>query len=214
VRRRRTAAGPLAVLLVLVGLFATGLGLGLGTGPLSFDGVTGWFAGLADLTDEPANASGPLEPSPPTRIRIPALKVRADVHRVGRAADGTIAVPPLSRHDEAGWYERGPTPGQAGPAVIVGHVDSRDGPAVFHDLRQLRRGDRIEVTRRDRRVAVFAVASVERVDKDRFPADRVHGDFRRPGLRLITCGGRWLGQGRGYADNVIVYATLVETRRA
>jgi hypothetical protein len=63
-------------------------------------------------------------------------------------------------------------------------------------------------------VAVFKVTTVERFDKDRLPGDRVYGDYRRPGLRLITCGGRWLGKGRGYADNVIVFATLVETRRA
>jgi hypothetical protein len=198
----------MAVFLVLVGLFATGAGLGQATGPLSW---SGWF-GAGD--DPPARAFPVLEPSPPIRIRIPSIEVRAAVHRVGVAADGSIAVPPVQRHNEAGWYERGPSPGQFGPAIIVGHVDSRTGPSVFHDLGRLRKGATVEVTREDRRVAVFEVGSVERFGKGRLPADRVYGDYRRPGLRLITCGGRWLGSGNGYADNVIVFATLVDTRRA
>ena len=134
------------------------------------------------------------------------------MHGSGIAADGTIAVPDAARAQEAGWYDQGPTPGQYGPAVIVGHVDTTTGPAVFHDLEELRAGDRIEVTRADRSVAVFEVNSVERYDKDRLPVDEVYGDFSRPNLRLITCGGRWVGGETGYADNVVVFASLVQGR--
>lgn len=203
---RRTVSGPLAIVLVFVGLFATGAGLGLSTGPLTWPD---WFG-----DDAPPRAFPVLEPSPPLRIRIPSLKVRAPVHRVGLAADGSIAVPPIAKHNEAGWYSGGPTPGQFGPAILVGHADTRTGPSIFHGIGGLRRGAAIEVTRQDRRVAIFEVSSVERFDKDRLPADRVYGDYRRPGLRLITCGGRWVGSSIGYADNVIVFATLVDTRRA
>jgi hypothetical protein len=63
-------------------------------------------------------------------------------------------------------------------------------------------------------VAVFEVSSVERFGKSALPADRVYGDYCRPSLRLITCGGRWLGESRGYADNVIVFAVLVSVRPA
>ncbi|HYN96395.1 MAG TPA: class F sortase [Pilimelia sp.] len=205
--RRPGWSGPLAVVLVFAGLFATGAGLGLSASPLSWPD---WFAD----NEPPPRAFPVLEPSPPTRLRIPALKVRAKIHGLGLAGDGTIAVPPLSRHEEAGWYSGGPSPGQFGPAIIVGHADTRDGPSVFHSLRKLRPGQTVEVTRRDRRVAVFRVNSVERFNKSRVPADRVYGDYRRPGLRLITCGGRWLGSGPGYADNVVVFASLVEARGA
>jgi hypothetical protein len=211
-RGARPFGGPAAVFLVLIGLFVTGCGLGLTTGPLSLPdfGLDGFGF------DEPAEAGGAeaLGASPPIRIRIPSIEVRAPVHRVGLAADGSIGVPPVEKHDETGWYERGPAPGQLGPAIIVGHVDTRGGPSVFHDLPRLRKGSRIEVTRKDRRVAVFEVTSVERFNKARLPADRVYGDYQRPGLRLITCGGRWLGSSRGYADNVIVFASLVDTHRA
>ncbi|WP_247684166.1 class F sortase [Micromonospora sp. D93] len=153
-----------------------------------------------------------LPASHPTSLAIEKIDLRAPVHDVGIAPDGTIAVPDAARAQEAGWYDQGPTPGQYGPAVIVGHVDTTSGPAVFHKIRELRSGDEIEVTRTDQRVAIFEVNSVEKFDKDRLPVDEVYGDFSRPSLRLITCGGQWVGGETGYADNVVVFASLVKAR--
>ncbi|MEO3744603.1 class F sortase [Plantactinospora sp. B5E13] len=203
-RQRRSTVGPLAVILVLVGVFATGAGLGR-----SADGPWWW---LNSGSKAPPYEFPVLEPSRPVRLEIPSIKVEAPVHRVGLAEDGTIAVPDLDRHNEAGWYDRGPTPGQFGPAIIVGHADTRTGPSVFHDLAKLRAGARIEVVRQDRSVAIFEVNSVERFDKDALPAERVYGDYQRPWLRLITCGGRWVGGSTGYADNIVVFASLVDSR--
>ncbi|GGS04266.1 hypothetical protein GCM10010169_56240 [Micromonospora fulviviridis] len=154
-----------------------------------------------------------LSGSPPTDLTISKIDLRAPVHRVGIAPDGSIAVPDVGRAGEVGWYDQGPTPGQYGPAVIVGHVDTTTGPAVFHDLKNLDDGDRIEVTRQDRSVAVFEVTSIERYGKERLPVREVYGDFSRPNLRLITCGGRWVGGETGYADNLVVYASLVKARQ-
>jgi hypothetical protein len=192
---------------VLAGLFVLGIGLGQQHG-FSF----------ADMF-KPAAKAPPgefpvLDPSPPMRISIPAIDVAASVHAVGRAPDGTIATPSLNLKNEAGWYREGPSPGQYGPAIIVGHVDTKDKPAVFHRLRELVPGQRIEIVRRDRTVAVFEVGSVEQFGKQMLPAARVFQDFSRPGLRLITCGGNWIGGSTGYADNVIVFASLIETRNA
>jgi hypothetical protein len=189
-RRRSRLRTPLVALLVLTGLFLAGFGLGQLTGTI------------------PLPPSPALEPSWPVRISIPAIGVRAPVRRVGLAADGTVATPPPNRRNEAGWYDRGPTPGQFGPAIIVGHLDTRDGPAVFHRLSTLRPGQLVEVTRRDRRVVVFTVDSVETFDKARLPVERIYRDFSRPGLRLITCGGRWVGGDTGYADNVVIFASI------
>ncbi|MGW5671766.1 class F sortase, partial [Micromonospora sp. NPDC003776] len=166
------------------------------------------FAGLRT----PPKKFPVLAASAPTDISIGKLGLRAPVHRVGLASDGTIAVPELARAGEAGWYDRGPTPGQYGPAVIVGHVDTTTGPAVFHDLRKLDDGDRVEITREDHSVAIFEVTSVQRYGKEKLPVDEIFGDFSRPNLRLITCGGRWVGGETGYADNLVVYAQLVEAR--
>jgi len=208
---RRTAArpprswtGPLAVVLVLIGVFATGAGLGQ-----SASWPWSWLSGG---NREPPRDFPVLAPSRPVRLAIPSIGVRAPVHRVGLADDGSIAVPALDRHNEAGWYERGPTPGQFGPAIVVGHADTRTGPSVFHDLVKLRPGARIEVTRQDRSVAIFEVNSVEHFDKAGLPAERVYGDYHRPALRLITCGGEWLGGSIGYSDNVVAFASLVDSR--
>jgi hypothetical protein len=203
--RQSGVTGLMAVALFLVGVFSVGAGLGQATGALP------WLD-FARRDAPPARPFPVLDPSPPVRLAIPSLDVRVPVFAVGLARDGSIAAPPAERHREAGWYEGGPTPGQYGPAIIVGHVDARNGPSIFHDLAGIRAGATIEVTRRDRTVAVFEVGSVERFGKSALPADRVYGDYSRPALRLITCGGRWLSGGRGYADNVVVFATLVGSR--
>jgi len=195
--------GLLAVLFFAVGAFATVAGLGE-------SGV--WRDLLAGADKPPPREFPVLESSRPTRIAIPSIDVRVPVYGVGLADDGSIAVPPLHRQHEAGWYDRGPTPGEFGPAIIVGHIDSASGPSVFYSLPKLRPGARIEVTRRDRSVAIFEVNSVEHFDKARLPVERVYGDYTRPSLRLITCGGEFLGGGAGYADNVVVFASLVGAR--
>ncbi|SCL32836.1 Sortase family protein [Micromonospora nigra] len=211
--RRRREGGrspwsvPLAVLLVLVGVFATGAGLGRSVGPLDWAASGGHRAQTGG-----SGGAGTMAASRPVSLAVPAIDVRAPVAPVGQARDGSIAVPPLERHHETGWYDRGPTPGEPGWAVIVGHVDTRSGPSVFHDLGRLRPGDPIEVTRADGSVVVFSVDSVEHFPKDRLPAERVYGDEGPPGLRLITCGGDWVGGGTGYADNVIAFASLLSSR--
>ncbi len=201
---RRPWSIPLAVVLVLVGVFATGAGLGRTVGPLDW-ATTG--------ADRPAQERAGLTASRPVRLAVPAIEISAPVEPVGQARDGTIAVPPLERADETGWYDRGPTPGEPGAAVIVGHVDTKRGPSVFYDLHKLRPGDPIEVTRADGSVVEFRVDSVENFPKDRLPADRVYGDDGKPTLALITCGGDWVGGRTGYADNVIAFATMTTSRK-
>ena len=104
--------------------------------------------------------------------------------------------------------------GASGPAIIVGHVDTKTGPSIFHDVTKLRPGARVEVSRRDRSVAVFEVNSVEHFNKARLPVSRVYADYSRPGLRLITCGGQFKGGSIGYADNIVVFASLVAAHAA
>jgi len=192
----------MAAVLVFVGLFALGAGLGAATG---FD-----LSALFQGPDKPPPRAFPvLDPSEPRRLTIPSIGVKASILQVGRARDGSVDVPPLTRHNEAGWFGQGPTPGQFGPALIVGHADTRRGPSVFYNLGKLKPGQKIEVLRADDSVAVFQINSVERFSKQKLPIKRVYGDYSRPSLRLMTCGGRWLGGERGYSDNVVVFASLV-----
>jgi sortase (surface protein transpeptidase) len=153
-----------------------------------------------------------LDRSLPVRVSIPSIGVRAPLARLGLVAGGEVQVPPADRPGEAGWYEGGPTPGERGAAVILGHVDSAKGAAVFYDLGRLRPGHRVEVSRADGRVAEFTVESVERVPKGRFPTARVYGPLDHPGLRLVTCGGAFDRAERSYQDNVIVYAAETAVR--
>ena len=144
----------------------------------------------------------------PVSIRIPAIGVDARVVPVGLGPNRSMEVPAV---DRAGWYERGPRPGAPGPAVIVGHVDSRRGPAVFFRLGRLRRGDRIAVGRAGGEARSFVVERVERRPKQALPTERIWNGTRRPVLRLITCGGSFDRATGHYRDNVIVYASLPKT---
>ncbi|POM26167.1 Sortase family protein [Actinomadura rubteroloni] len=156
----------------------------------------------------------PLPPSTPVRLDVPRIGVRTALMKLAKNPDRTVETPPLSRAGEAGWYRLGPAPGSRGAAVIIGHVDSQRGPAVFYRLGELRPGDRFSVRRADGSTAVFRVDSVERVAKDRFPTERVYADPGYPAIRLITCGGRF-DRGTGhYVDNVIAYGHLLRASAA
>jgi LPXTG-site transpeptidase (sortase) family protein len=151
-----------------------------------------------------------LARSVPVSIRIPVIDVSAPVEKVGQNADGTVQVPPLDNHNLTGWYHYGPTPGQLGSSVILGHVDSYAGISVFYYLKDLRPGDKIYVTLADGTVAIFAVDGVQKVAKTDFPTASVyqaHLDY--PSLRLVTCGGYFDQAAGHYLDNIIVYAHLV-----
>ncbi len=140
----------------------------------------------------------------PVRLRIPALHVNSPLQRLDREPDRTVAVP--DRADVAGWYERGPRPGQAGPAVILGHVDSHTGPGVFLNLSRVPRGAVVLVDRADGSTVTFRVTNVKRVLKTRFPTDLVYAPTLQPTLRLVTCGGSFDATRRSYRDNVIAFA--------
>ena len=142
----------------------------------------------------------------PVSIAILAVGVRARVVAVGLRPDRTMEVPEVQ---QAGWYELGPRPGEAGPAVIVGHVDSRSGPAVFFRLGQLRRGGRIVIGQAGGLARSFLVERVERRAKEALPVGRIWNRTRKPVLRLITCGGSFDRSTGHYRDNIIVYASMV-----
>jgi LPXTG-site transpeptidase (sortase) family protein len=151
----------------------------------------------------------PLTRSVPVSIRIPGISVSAPVMEVGKDADGTVQVPPLDAHNLTGWYRYGPTPGQRGPAVILGHVDSLTGISVFYYLKDLHAGDKVYVTLADGKVAPFVVDGVQKVAKDAFPTAAIYGKAGYPSLRLITCGGAFDQATGHYVDNIIVYAHLI-----
>jgi hypothetical protein len=158
------------------------------------------------VIDVPIRSWRRLPPSPPVRVEIPGIGVTSPLVRLGRNPDGTMQVP--TDFQVAGWFVEGPEPGQLGPAVIAGHVDSTTGPAVFYRLRELRPGDLIRVTRADRREVRFVVESVASYPKQALPAELVYGSTTVPSLRLITCTGTFDRARRSYRDNLVVSAVV------
>ncbi|WP_142024452.1 class F sortase [Blastococcus colisei] len=145
--------------------------------------------------------------APPVRVRVPAMGVDSELLRLRTDATGTL-VPPED-FDRAGWFADGAVPGDVGPSVIAGHVDSRDGPAVFFRLDELVVGDEVLVDRADGSTVRFSVTATERHPKNEFPTEDVYGPTPRAELRLITCGGEFDRDRRSYRDNVVVSAVLM-----
>jgi LPXTG-site transpeptidase (sortase) family protein len=191
--------------LVVVGLVAGGAVLVRDDDdgrPATASGVAG-AADPGPLTIEPAPATEPVQLPPPTQVRIPSIAVDSPLESLGVDAAGALKGP--VDYAKAGWFEAGVVPGEIGPAVIAGHVDSAAGPAVFYRLRDLKAGDVIEVARGDKWIAFRVVAS-ERYPKNQFPTERVYRPAPVPELRLITCGGTFDRTRRSYEDNIVVYA--------
>ncbi|MFI0900944.1 class F sortase [Streptomyces sp. NPDC020983] len=170
--------------------------------------------GQSAIAPVPTVAVPPLPASAPTRLVVKGIGVNAPFTALHLDPSGNLGAPPAGEKNLVGWYADGPSPGERGPAIVAGHVDTKTGPAVFLMLRLVRPGDPVEITRADGTVAVFTVDSVEQFSKGDFPDRRVYGDTPDPQLRLITCGGSYDRSKRDYTDNVVVFAHLTSSRRA
>lgn len=183
-------------------------------------GTVTLMASASDTVD-PATAATPLASagrtvldvadertptSPPVRVRVPSIGVDSALVELG--LDGAGALEPPADFDRAGWYTGSAAPGEIGPSVIAGHVDSYSGPAVFVRLGDLAPGDDVLVDRADGTTVRFTVTDTQRHPKDDFPTEEVYGPTVQPVLRLITCGGEFDRDRRSYRDNVVVTAVL------
>ncbi len=145
--------------------------------------------------------------SVPVLLRIPAIGVAVSLSTLGLNPDGTVQVP--TDFAQPGWFRLGPTPGQVGSAVILGHVDSYRGPAVFFRLRALLAGDTVEVTLADGVVTHFLVTAVVMYPRAQFPSQQVYAPQGYAALQLVTCGGQFDRATGHYLSNIVVYTTLV-----
>ncbi|MEV0838899.1 class F sortase [Actinocatenispora sera] len=197
-RRRRGRGVPAAAASLLAVLLtaACAATAGGGTTPAAPHRSTHPTAGLIDT-----------QAADPIRIRVPSIGINAPVDPLTVDAKGVLPAP-TSFH-RAGWWRAGPEPGERGAAVIVGHVDSYRGPAVFFRLPTMRTAAKILVDRADGSTVVFAEQRIERRPKDAFPTDSVYGRTADAQLRLITCGGRFDQVQRRYLDDVIVFARRI-----
>ncbi|MEU8096986.1 class F sortase [Streptomyces rubiginosohelvolus] len=147
------------------------------------------------------------ERSAPTEVSIPSIGVRSTLMELSLNADGTVEVPPAEKGMTAGWYRGGSVPGAPGPAVLIGHNDTRFGRAVFHDLKNIREGAEVLVRDGAGKTLRFTVTGKEAVSKKAFPTEKVYGPTKGSTLRLITCDGEFDAEGHP-VDNLIVYGAL------
>jgi sortase (surface protein transpeptidase) len=163
---------------------------------------------------EPATRTAAQPPalakSNPTHISITSQNIETDLIPVGLNPDGSIETPPVLEW-LAGWYKYSPTPGEIGPSVIVGHVDSYEGTSVFWNLRYVQPGDAIAVTREDGSTARFTVTALGQYDQNDFPTELVYGNTSDAELRVITCGGTFDSNTGHYTENTVVYAKLISS---
>ena len=174
---------------------------------LSLPPLTGSELPLVPIIDAP-----PIGRSVPVRVEVPSIGVDSNLMDLGLQADGSLQVPPGGF--PAGWYTGAPTPGELGPAIIVGHVDWAGKGGVFYRLRSIKPGALVTVVRADTSTAVFMVSSVAEYQKDGFPTDKVYGNTTNAALRLITCGGVFNPKIHHYEDNIVAYAELVSSTPA
>ena len=153
-----------------------------------------------------------VDRSVPTSLRIPAIALSVPLSMLGLNLDGTVQVPTSGQ--EPGWFRLGPSPGQLGSSVILGHVDTYKGPGVFFNLRTLQPGDQVQVSLTDGAVATFAVSSVATYAKTQFPADQVYASHGDSTLQLVTCGGTFDAQTGHYLSNIVVYSSFVSATPA
>lgn len=169
---------------------------------------------------ESSTAEPPSDPSPvtlvlpasaPVALDVPQLGLHTNLIQLGLRSDGTLDVPPVQPGSPAGWYRYSPTPGQLGPSVILGHVNSSTGPiGVFSRLHELSQGSTVTITRADGVQAVFQVDRTENLAKDHFPTLEVYGDTTRAELRLITCSD-YDQVAHTWKSNTVVYAHLISS---
>jgi sortase (surface protein transpeptidase) len=199
-----------AIVLLLAG--GGTLGEGLRDRASSLPAPVAWPAARSHAGQRPAMAPQVAIPalprSAPVILRIPAIGLTVPVSALGLNPDGTVQVP--ANFQEPGWYRLGPSPGQVGSAVILGHVDSYLGPAVFFRLRSLAPGDTVEVRLADGVITHFVVSAVAMYPKTHFPTRLVYGSRGYSGLQLVTCGGTFDTQTGHYLSNVVVYTSLVK----
>jgi LPXTG-site transpeptidase (sortase) family protein len=205
----------LAVLLLIGGGTAVAVGVaGQDADPPAPSASASTGSSTRDRGATTVSEANPVEVAPPAAlpasVSIPAIGVQSELITLGLNADGTLAVPgPGPDYDKAAWFDGSPRPGDIGPAVIEGHVDSAaNGPSVFYRLGGVEVGDRVDVTRADASVVTFVVDEVRVVPKDDFPTVDVYGNTDGPELRLITCGGPFDSAAGSYEDNVVVFASL------
>jgi len=217
-RHRSVIAVAASVVLALVGTVVLFLANGAAQSPPQPPTIAGQNPAKPSVTTAPPPAVadsakaadlGPiLKESRPIGIDIPSIGVRTrNFVDLDQDAKGVLEVP--TDYSSVGWYKGGTSPGQLGPAILVGHVDSKNGPAIFYKLGALKPGAKVKIARKDGSTATFQIDVIRTFAKNKFPTNEIYGATDRAELRLITCGGTFDPKTGHYDQNVIAFAHLI-----
>jgi hypothetical protein len=210
-------AGPRRVVVVLVATVVAGAlvvavamwparhGVEAEAGPMATPTATA-DAFAAGRLQDPSAEMTVADAGTPVAVRIPSLGISSPLESLSVGPSGALGAP--VDYDQAGWYADGPVPGEIGPAIIAGHVDSETGPAVFFRLAELGVGDEVIVDTDIGRALTFTVTARTQSAKAAFPTADVYSNVPRPELRLITCAGVFDRSAGHYTDNLVVFASL------
>lgn len=176
--------------------------------------ATGATAGASAKAVAPARRTPAAHSVHPLRLTIPQIGVNAPFTPLDLGPGGALNAPPPDDTNLVGWYRAGTVPGDRGPALVLGHVDTKAAPAVFWNLSALPKGSKVDIARDDGLTAEFTVDSAEAFSKTNFPDDRVYGSTPDAQLRLITCGGSYDRKKKDYTANVVVFAHLTALRKS
>lgn len=190
-----------------VGLLSTSI-LGAAAGAALIFGAHPHAVPLIDAIQSPGSPVVSKRAVSPVAISIPSIGVKTSVLQLGLTTTKALAVPPMDQAEKAGWYVNSATPGETGSSIIVGHVDSDSGPAVFYHLSSVQPGALVDVLRSDGRTAAYSVTSVRTYAKAHFPTSTVYAPSAGASLRLITCSPPYDPAHGGYESNLVVFAQL------
>ena len=205
---RRAVLGIAAVLFTLASLAAGGLALAsAGAQPAASVRPSASAAAAPPAPALVPDTARPAAGAVPVSVSVPAIGVSSTLEQLHVDPDGSLEVP--ANPARAGWFADGGVPGEVGPAVIAGHVDSYRGPGVFFRLRLLKKGSVVQVKLSDGSTVRFRVTAVRHYPKTTFPTQAVYGPTAGAELRLITCGGKFDRSERSYKDNVVAFAELI-----
>jgi LPXTG-site transpeptidase (sortase) family protein len=147
----------------------------------------------------------------PKYIEIPAINVpKTRIIQLGLLRNNQIATP----HNiyDAGWYNQSAKPGHPGAMFVYGHVSSWQANGVFHDLKKLKAGDKIVITRGDDRQLTYKVVMTKAYAHDNVNMEQVLSptDPHAAGLNLMTCAGQIIQNTSEFSERLVVFTTLVK----
>ena len=210
-RRKRGAFGIAAALVVMT-VSGSALAIAASSKPTVGTSSSNFSQGAAAGGIQKPDVGTPSAPQAGivvTHISIPDIGVSSDIELL--TLDSTGALLPPVDFNKAGWYSAGVVPGQIGPAIIAGHIDSTTAPAVFANLHRVTPGMKILVTLSAGTTLTFEAGRSQVASKTQFPSNAVYGTVPTPQLRVITCDGTFDPATGHYDDNLVVFATQVTT---